>query len=97
MQNQKADHYCRSCLISSKDDCEQNITFDIVPNGRYHFETERVREEAKVLPKRVRDELFKKLGLNDQPSPISTIFETLCIPLAFPGDVAHSEFKGIAR
>ena len=96
-KNQKADHYCRSCLISSKDDYEQNITFDIVANGRYHFETERVRKEANALPKRVRDKLFKKLGLNDERSPLSAIFETLCVPLAFPGDVAHSEFKGIAR
>ena len=96
-KNQKADHYCRSCLISSKDDYKNNVNFDIVANGRYHFETERVRQDALTLPKRLRDKLFTSLGLSDNPSPLSSIFETLCIPLAFPGDVAHSEFKGIAR
>ena len=56
-----------------------------------------MREEAKRWHKRKRDETFQKLGLNNEPSPLTAIHESLCIPVAFPGDVAHSEFKGIAR
>lgn len=89
-KNQKADHYCRSCLISSKDDYKNNADFDIVANGRFHFETERVRRNALTLPKRSRDKLFTSFGLSGNTSPLSLIFETLCIPLAFLGDVAHS-------
>jgi hypothetical protein len=96
-KNQKADHYCRSCLISSKADFDSNITFDIVANGRYHYETARIRNEARGWSKNVKDKEFKDLGLNSEPSPLAGIHKALCIPIAFPGDVAHSEFKGIAQ
>jgi hypothetical protein len=97
-KNQKAEHYCRSCLISSKDDYQKNLTFDIVAQGRYHYETERIREEAKQWHRKMRDQTFQKLGLNDEPSPLAAIHESLCVPVAFPGDVAHSEFcKGLRK
>ena len=96
-KNQKAEHYCRSCLISSKDTHQENFAFDIVANGRYHYETERIRNETKGWSKQARDNAFRKLGLADTPSLLANIHQSLCIPIAFPGDVAHSEFKGIAR
>ena len=95
-KNQKADHFCRSCLISSSDNAN-DIRYDIITYGRYHNETIRVREEAKKKSKKDQTQIFKNLGLNDQPSPLTRLTPSLCIPLAFPGDVAHSEFKGIAR
>ena len=96
-KNQKAEHYCRSCLISSKNNHQRNVTFDIVANGRYHYETDRIRNEARGWTKQARDTAFRKLGITDTPSPLASIHQSLCIPIAFPGDVAHSEFKGVAR
>jgi hypothetical protein len=94
-KNQKADHFCRSCLISSSN--ANDIRYDVITHGRYHNETIRVREEAKKKSKKDQTQIFKDLGLNDKPSPLTRLTPSLCIPLAFPGDVAHSEFKGIAR
>jgi hypothetical protein len=95
-KNQKADHFCRSCLISAAGDAN-NIRYDIVNGGRYHFETLRVREMVQAMSKKDMISSFKELGLSEQPSPLAALTPSLCIPLAFPGDVAHSEFKGIAR
>jgi len=95
-KNQKADHFCRSCLISSSKNAN-DIRYDITTHGRYHNETIRVREEAKKKSKKDQTQIFKDLGLSDKPSPLQRLTPSLCIPLAFPSDVAHSEFKGIAR
>ncbi|KAF1935146.1 hypothetical protein EJ02DRAFT_362163, partial [Clathrospora elynae] len=94
-KNQSAKHFCRSCLISSNS--HNNIRYDIVNGGRYHNETSRVRLEAATFSKKDQTQTFKDLGLSNKPSPLANITPSLCIPIAFPGDVAHSEFKGIAR
>ncbi|CAN9363890.1 unnamed protein product [Alternaria alternata] len=95
-KSQNAEFFCRSCLIS-KDEGD-NIRFDIVSNGRYHYEMKHAREEAKSLAAREWQNKFQKLGLADSESPLTTILTpALCMPLAFPGDAAHSEFKGIAK
>jgi hypothetical protein len=95
-KSQNAKFFCRSCLIGPKD--KGNIRYDVVANGRYHFEMKRVRAEANHMAKNDWVDKFKKIGLADKESPLTTILTpALCMPLAFPGDGAHSEFKGIAK
>ncbi|KAF1934858.1 hypothetical protein EJ02DRAFT_362794, partial [Clathrospora elynae] len=85
-KSQNAKFFCRSCLIGPKD--KGNIRYDVVANGRYHYE---MKQNNWV-------DVFSKIGLADEESPLTTILTpALCTPLAFPGNGAHSEFKGIAK
>ena len=87
---------CRFCLIPQKD--QGNLRYDSVWNGRYYFETMRLRSKADAQKSKAAKTRFcVEWGLSLQQSPLVRIAPALDIILSRPADPAHSEYAGMAR
>ena len=103
----RADYSCRMCFANSAN--RDNMSFDIVTNGRYHHETIYTRTEgnsAKTtniggVPKRItkaqREAFFSSQGMLAKASAFQRMTPGLDLIHSRPGDPAHSEFSGIVR
>jgi hypothetical protein len=74
-----------------------NITFDIVLNNRYHFDTVYKRRDGQELRGQVKTKFFKDLGLREDPPTIAAIALTLDLILSRGYDVPYSKWRGIGR
>ena len=56
---------CRSCYIDANEDGRGDLEYDIVSEGRYHYQVKALREEILALPAngRARDRHANKLGM----------------------------------
>ncbi|KAI5789148.1 hypothetical protein EDC01DRAFT_616999 [Geopyxis carbonaria] len=90
---QNANYGCRSCLINknSRDD----LSFNIVMQGRYQFEMERARAAVNKLPKGRKLKLLARLGLAPKVSPWTRISRAINQFEVFAIDSCHSEGSGI--
>jgi hypothetical protein len=85
---------CRSCY------CPQtkrgDLDYDVVLNGRYHYETLRKRQEGNELPTATEQKDFwRENGLLPKPSPLESLTPALDLILGRPYDIPHSEWKGL--
>lgn len=71
--------------------------YNVVFNRRYYYATLRVQEESRNQSKKIKNEKFKALGLLNKLLLLMQITLALDITITRPSDVAHSEFKSIAR
>ena len=74
-KKQRADRSCRSCLATTKD--RENLHFDVVKNGRYHFQTMQLKKHAETLNKTRKAQFYKTWGLKEIPAILSTMTPAL--------------------
>jgi hypothetical protein len=94
-RSQNAEHFCRHCLVGKED--RANLYYNIVLNGRYHFEMIRCRQAANSKAEREKREIFQELGLAPKEPPLQALTPALDLFRSRPPDAVHSEWKGIAR
>ena len=90
-----ADRGCRTCLITSKE--RHQLSFDVVKNGRYHFQMMHLRKYAESLNKIRKAQFCKKWRMKESPAMLTRITFALDLIKSCPADVAHSEFTGMAK
>ena len=78
-------------------DSRGDLTYDVDRQGRYHFETLRIRTQAAGLARHASEEILEKKDLQKDDTALRRISPALDFHRATPGDVAHSELKGIGR
>lgn len=89
---------CRGCFVPAPQRGDQN--FDIVAQGRYHYQTLAMRNHADTLPKGRRDAYGRSTGLDTDfagESALQKVTLALDLILTRPADPAHSEFQGITK
>jgi hypothetical protein len=96
-----ATYGCRFCYVASTD--RSDLNFDIVERGRFHFETQRLRQYMEVgeRPDVNTDAKRKAFGRDHSMLPytpsLQKLSPTLDILITRPGDPAHSEYKGLTQ
>jgi hypothetical protein len=85
---------CRTCYCPQEN--RGNLSYDIVSNGRYYYETLGKRKEGNGRPTaKERETFWKERGLLSEPSPLQTLTPALDLILSLPYDIPHSEWKGV--
>ena len=91
-----ADYGCGFCLAHKSQ--RVNLDFNIIKNGRYHYQTINLRRQSEMLSnKSQRLKFFQKIGMAPQQTPLIKIAPCLDIIRSRPGDAAHSEYAGLAK
>lgn len=88
-----ANRGCAKCLVTKKQ--KADLTFNIILNARYHHRV--LHERVKGNASSDSAKFFQSLGMRTQQTPLITIAPSLDIIRSRPGDVAHSEYAGIAK
>jgi hypothetical protein len=88
---------CRFCMID--EDIRGQLDYDLVENGRFHHQTQAMREEMNsrnTMARRI--EYGTEWGLNPTlcDPPLTQISPALDLILTRPADPAHSEYGGLA-
>ena len=86
---------CRTCLCSKLE--KGDLTYDIVGNDRYHWETTRQRELVKDLSRKERNAFETKKGIKLDAPPLAKLAPCLDLILSRAYDASHSEWQGIER
>lgn len=86
---------CRTCLCPKLE--RGNLSYDIVENGRYHWETKKQREDAKVLPQRQQKVFVQETGIRIQSPAVTRLAPCLDLVLSRAYDAPHSEWQGLGR
>jgi hypothetical protein len=88
-------HSCRRCLISESE--RGNLNYNIISNGRYHYQSLNLRRKGNTMNTVKRDNFFKNHGLSHQETPLFKIAPCLNLDTFFPADPCHSEYAGISK
>ena len=86
---------CRSCFCPKA--LRGDLQFDIVQEGRYHFETVRQREHAEQLVGEDRKAFLKETGLQLESPVIARLCPALDLVRTRAYDAPHSEWRGLGR
>ena len=86
---------CRTCLCSKSD--RDNLNYDVIVNGRYHWDTVRQRDQAQDLSKKEQKAFVQETGIKIESSPMTRLAPSLDLVLSRPYDSPHSEWRGISR
>ncbi|KAF6223757.1 hypothetical protein HO173_013218 [Letharia columbiana] len=86
---------CRTCYCSK--DERANLDFDIVGNGRYHWETTQQREFAGDLDGAELKEFIQDTGIRLDAPPIAKLAPSLDLIQSRAYDAPHSEWRGLGR
>ncbi|KAL9035756.1 MAG: hypothetical protein Q9180_004684 [Flavoplaca navasiana] len=86
---------CRFCLIPS--DERDNLDYDVVKNGRFHYETMDRRRKIKRLGVTAKEKEENKWGILSEEPALFRLFPALDIIVTRPGDPAHSEYAGLCK
>ena len=90
-----ANRGCRTCLCSKLE--KGDLIYDIVGNGRYHWETTRQRELVKDLSRKERNAFETKTGIKLDAPSLAKLTPCLDLILSRAYDASHSEWQGIGR
>lgn len=87
---------CRTCMVSAKQ--YDNLSYDIINYGRYHYEILAARSRAQSMLPTARIKYFQSLGMQDLPSTIQQRLSP-CLDLvqSFPVDAPHACCGGLVR
>jgi hypothetical protein len=80
---------CRAYKVPQSE--RGDVHFDIIHNGRYHFDTIFKRDEGQEKDGAQKTKFFKDLGLREESPAIITITPTLDLILGRGYDAPHSE------
>lgn len=94
-RSHKARVGCRTCYC--EDHQREDMTYNVVENGRYHHETIAIRERSLGLPQSRMLAYMKDHGLQEAEPAIVKLAPTLDLILGRTYDIPHSEWKGIGR
>lgn len=86
---------CRSCFCPKEE--RGNLNFDIVGNGRYHWETIQQREYADSLDNADLKIFIRDTGVRLEVPPIAKLAPALDLIQSRPYDAPHSEWRGLGR
>lgn len=87
---------CRSCYCPKGS--RGDLRYDVVSNGRYHFDTGMKRAHAMGIGRRGdQNTYFRSIGLRETPSPLRNLVPSLDLTLACAYDIPHSEWKGLGE
>ena len=86
---------CRSCFIAKEN--RHDLHYDIIHNGRYHYQILADREEAGNLDGVTLQRFMRERGMRLNPSPIVELAPALDLVLSRPYDTPHSEWRGLGR
>ena len=84
-----ANRGCRTCLCSKLE--KGDLIYDIVGNGRYHWETTRQRELVKDLSRKERNAFETKKGIKLDAPPLAKLAPCLDLILSRAYDTPYSE------
>ncbi|RDW84612.1 hypothetical protein BP6252_02202 [Coleophoma cylindrospora] len=91
-----AERGCRACKCTSHE--RADLDYDVVANGRYHFDTIFLRKKGDTIHGRqTRSRFFRKLGMREEAPAIAKISPALDLILGRGYDAPHSEWRGIGR
>ena len=86
-----------SAAVRPKDK-RADLSYDIILNGRYHYEIDQQREQGqRILASTRRDEFWRSHGLQPEPSCLQSLIPALDLTMSRAYDVPHSEWKGLGR
>lgn len=54
---------CRNCYVSNDANERGNVSYDIIHNGRYHYQMRYLRQEMAALPERMQAQFAKRQGM----------------------------------
>ncbi|XDG03304.1 hypothetical protein ABKA04_002919 [Annulohypoxylon sp. FPYF3050] len=99
-QGPTANMPCRYCIVSDKN--KANLSFDIINNGRYHYQTLIARKECEDLARSASNEKTRlnSIGLHENKLLFNTLthlYPALDVIRSRPADAAHSEYQGLSR
>ena len=95
-KSQRANLGCRMCLVPSES--RGNLEYDIVKNGRFHYQTMQQRREMGGIRAIAKKEAFaSRWGLSSEEPALMRLFPALDIILTRPSDPAHSEYAGLCK
>jgi hypothetical protein len=87
---------CRTCYCPKGQ--RGNLKYDVISNGRYHFDTSLKRLKGNSIAGRSEKMRFwAQVGLQPDPSPLDHFAPYLDIVLSRTYDIPHSEWKGLGR
>ena len=87
---------CRTCYCPNTD--RSNLEFDIILNGRYHWDTMMRREDAQELDTGAEKRRFTEdTGIRMEPPAIAKLTPTLDLIQSRAYDAPHSEWRGLGR
>ena len=93
-KTQKATLGCRFCLIPNES--RGDLEYDIIKNGRFHYQTMQHRHEMNAIRATGKKEKFAILwGLSLEEPTLLRLFPALDVILTRPSDPAHSEYAGL--
>lgn len=95
IKSQNANRGCRSCFVSK--DKRGNLQYNLVSNGRFHYENKRTRAYMNSLStQKKRDDYSVATGIDVRTVPLQLISPALDIIVTRPTDPAHSEYGSIS-
>lgn len=86
---------CRTCFCPK--DQRADLDFDIIDNGRYHWETIEQRRYAEGIDKAACKIFVRETGVRLDPSPITKLCPALDLVQSRAYDAPHSEWRGLGR
>lgn len=86
---------CRSCYCPK--DTRQDLSFDVVLDGRYHHETRSKRWQGAAITGKRQQDFWQKYGMRASESPMVKLGPALDLILTRTYDIPHSEWKGLGR
>ncbi|KAL9036395.1 MAG: hypothetical protein Q9180_004325 [Flavoplaca navasiana] len=95
-KTQRATLGCRFCVIPK--DLRDQLDYDVIQNGRFHFKVLQQRDEMKAIRATARREAYATLwGLSTEEPALVRLFPALDIIRTRPSDPAHSEYAGLCK